>query len=188
MYNVPGDIRNGLKIEIENVPYVVTYFQFVKPGKGTAFTRMKMKSLQTGATLERTYRSGEKLAPADIREAKMQYLYDDDDSYHFMDTDDYSQLAIEKTVVGPQAAFLMEEMMVDVLFFHGQPMNIELPNFVELEVTYCEPAVRGNTSQGATKTAKVQTGAEVQVPLFIDQGEVLRIDTRTGEYCERVRK
>lgn len=187
MYNT-SDIRNGLKIEMDGQPYVITYFQFVKPGKGTAFTRTKMKSLTSGSVLERTFRTGEKLEPADVAEHEMQYLYNDGEQYHFMNTETFEQIGIQAGVLGDDADFLLEEAKVSVLFYKGRPVNIELPNFVELEVVYTEPAVKGNTSQGATKEAELVTGAKVQVPLFVDQGEILKIDTRTREYVERVGK
>lgn len=187
MYNT-SDIRNGLKIELDNQPFTVTYFQFVKPGKGTAFTRTKLKSLLTGNVIERTFRTGEKLAPADIAEHEMQYLYDDGEQFHFMNTESFEQIGIDAKVLGDDKHFLLEEAIVRVLFYKGNPVNIELPNFVELTVTYTEPAVRGNTAQGATKVAEMNTGAKVNVPLFIETGEVLRIDTRTGDYQERVKK
>jgi len=183
-----SDIRNGLKIELDGQPWAVTYFQFVKPGKGTAFTRTKLKSLLTGNVVERTFRTGESLAPADIEEREMQYLYDDGEGFVFMDLESFDQLPIEHKVLGDTARFLVEEMVCPVLFYKGNPVSAELPNFVELEVTYTEPAVRGNTAQGAKKMATVTTGAEVQVPLFLETGEVIKIDTRTGEYVERVKK
>ena len=183
-----SDIRNGLKIEFDGQPYVVTYFQFVKPGKGTAFTRTKLKSLTSGNVLDRTFRTGEKLQPADIEENEMQYLYPDGNMRVFMDTSSYEQVMIENPVLGDDAKWLVDEMMVRVLFWRGKPINIELPNFVELEITYCEPGVKGNTATGASKSAELSTGATVNVPLFVEQGETIKIDTRTGEYVERVRK
>lgn len=183
-----SDIRNGLKIELDNQPWTVTYFQFVKPGKGTAFTRTKLKGLLSGNTVERTFRTGEKLQPADVEERSMQYLYNDGEDYHFMNTETFEQVAISEKVLGKSTRFLLDEMITSVLFYKGNPVNIDLPNFVELEVTYTEPAVKGNTAQGATKTAELSTGATVNVPLFIETGEVLKIDTRDGSYVERVRK
>lgn len=183
-----SDIRNGLKIEVDGQPYVVTYFQFVKPGKGTAFTRTKLKGLLSGNVLDRTFRTGEKLAPADIEENEMQYLYPDGNMRVFMDTTSYEQVMIDNSVLGDDSRWLVDEMMVRVLFWRGKPINIELPNFVELEITYCEPGVKGNTATGATKTAELSTGATVNVPLFVEQGETIKIDTRTGDYVERVRK
>jgi elongation factor P len=187
MYDT-SDIRNGLKVEIDDQPYTVTYFQFVKPGKGTAFTRTKLKSLLSGNVLDRTFRSGERLAPADIEEHEMQYLYPEGTNRVFMNTESYEQVHIEDTVLGDDARWLVDEMMVHVLFWRGRPINIELPNFVELEITYCEPGIKGNTATGASKTAELSTGATVQVPLFVEQGEFIKIDTRTGDYVERVRK
>lgn len=182
-----SDIRNGLKIELDGQPYTVTYFQFVKPGKGTAFTRTKLKGLISGNTLDRTFRTGEKLAPADIEEREMQYLYDEGDSRVFMDTDNYDQVTIANTVLGDDGKWLQDEMMVNVLFWRGNPINIDLPNFVEIQIEYCEPGVRGNTAQGASKVAELVGGATVNVPLFVEQGETIKIDTRTGDYVERVR-
>ena len=183
-----SDIKKGLKIEINGAPWTVTEFLFVKPGKGCAFTRTKLKNLVTGATLDRTYKTGEKLAAADVEEKEMQYLYNDGEDFHFMDTETFEQVAIPKKTLGKATDFLVEEMNTLVLFFKGNPVNIELPNFVELQIEYCEPGVRGNTAQGASKPATLTTGATVNVPLFIENGEWLKIDTRTGEYSERVKK
>ncbi|MFK7927437.1 MAG: elongation factor P [Myxococcota bacterium] len=183
-----SDIRNGLKVEVDGQPYTVTYFQFVKPGKGTAFTRTKLKGLISGNTLDRTFRTGEKLPPADIEEKEMQYLYDEGDTRVFMDTESYDQITIANKVLGNDAKWLQDEMMVNVLFWRGNPINIDLPNFVEIEIEYCEPGVRGNTAQGASKVAELMGGATVNVPLFVEQGETIKIDTRTGAYVERVRK
>lgn len=187
MYNT-SDIKNGLKVELDGYPWIVTYFQFVKPGKGTAFTRTKLKNLLTGNTVERTFRTGEQLEPADVTEDEMQYLFNDGEYYQFMNTESFEQVGISAKTLGDDSRWLLDQMMVMVMFYKGNPVSISLPNFVELEVTYTEPAVKGNTSQGALKGATLSTGAEVMVPLFIEQGETLRIDTRTGEYVERVRK
>ena len=184
MYNT-SDIKNGLKVEMDGYPWVVVYFQFVKPGKGTAFTRTKFKNLITGNVVERNIRTGEQLEPADIAQDEMQYLYNDGELYTFMNTETYEQVAIRKEILADSVNWLLDNMNVQVLFYKGQPVNIELPNFVELEVRYTEPATKGNTAQGATKTAELSTGATVQVPLFINQGDVLRIDTRDGKYVER---
>ncbi|MCB9666482.1 MAG: elongation factor P [Alphaproteobacteria bacterium] len=187
MYNT-SDIRNGLKVEIDGAPFTVTYFQFVKPGKGTAFTRTKLKNLLTGNTIERTFRTGEKLPPADVAEHEMQYMYTDANGSHFMNTESYEQVAIQSDVIGDDSVYLLEGMNVNVLFYKGNPVNIDLPYFVELEVTYTEPAVKGNTSQGALKEAETVTGARVMVPLFVETGDVLKVDTRTREYVERVNR
>lgn len=182
------DIRKGLKIEMDGAPWVVTDFQFVKPGKGQAFTRTKLKNLITGNVLERTFKTGETLEPAQVEEHDMQYLYNDGEAFHVMNTETYDQLAIPANVVGDQSQFLVEEMVVKVLFYKNLPVSLELPNFVELEITYTEPGQKGNTAQGATKQATLSTGATVNVPLFIEQGEWVKVDTRTGEYVERVKR
>lgn len=182
------DIRKGLKIEMDGAPWVVTDFQFVKPGKGQAFTRTKLKNLITGNVLDRTFKTGETLEPAQVEEHDMQYLYSDGEAFHVMNTETYDQIAISASVVGDQARWLVEEMIVKVLFYKGLPVSLELPNFVELEITYTEPGIKGNTAQGATKQATLSTGATVNVPLFVEQGEWVRIDTRTGEYVERVKR
>ncbi len=181
-----SDIRKGLKIELDGQPFVITYFQFVKPGKGCAFTRTKCKNLITGAVLDRTYKTGETLQPADVESSTMQYLYGDGEFFHFMDLETYAQTAIPTAVIGDQAKWLLEEAECEVLSFKGRPVIVELPNFVELEIVYCEPGVRGNTATGATKTAELSTGASVNVPLFVEQGTWIKVDTRTGEYVERV--
>ena len=187
MYSV-SDIKKGLKVEIDGKPYNVVYFQFVKPGKGQAFTRTKLKNLLNGSVLERTFKIVEKLKPADVSSATMQYLYNDGEAFHFMNTETFDQIAIETDTIGDDAKWLVEEMEVEVLFWGGNPVNIDLPNFVELQITYCEPGARGNTAQGATKSATLSTGATIKgVPLFVNVGDVLKIDTRTGEYVSRVR-
>ncbi|MFT7521727.1 MAG: elongation factor P [Kiritimatiellia bacterium] len=182
-----SEIKNGLKIEMDDHPYTVTYFQFVKPGKGTAFTRTKLKSLLNGNVLDRTFRTGEKLVEADIEEKSMQYLYDDGTGKVFMDNEDYDQITIETKVLGDTAKWLVEEMSCNVLFWRGSPINVDLPNFVVMEIVYCEPGVKGNTATGAVKSAELTSGATVNVPLFVEQGENIKIDTRTGSYVERVR-
>lgn len=187
MYQIT-DIRKGLKVEIDNAPYLVVDFQFVKPGKGQAFTRTRLKNLITGNVLERTFKINESLEPADVHQAKMQFLYKDADGYNFMNMENYEQISISESGVGDAAQWLIEQMECDVLFYKDRPIAIDLPYFVELEITYCEPGAKGNTATGASKLATVSTGAQVNVPLFIDQGEWIRIDTRTGEYVERVKK
>jgi elongation factor P len=187
MYQI-SEIRKGLKVEIDGNPYVVNEFQFVKPGKGQAFTRTKLKNLLTGAVLERTFKINESLAPADVHSAKMQFMYMDGDGFNFMNLESFDQISISKEAVGDTGNWLVEQMEVEVMFFKDRPVNIDLPNFVELEITYCEPGIKGNTATGSTKLATLSTGATVSVPLFIEQGEWLKIDTRTGEYVERVKK
>lgn len=182
-----SDIRKGLKIQIDGEPYVVVDFQFVKPGKGNAFTRTRIKSLITGAVLDKTYKSGEKLEEASMEQREMQFLYKDDDGFHFMDQSSYEQYAIPAKIVEEEARFLKENLTVGVLLFDDRPVSIALPNFVELEVVETDPGVRGDTATGGKKPAKLETGAVINVPLFIERGETLKIDTRSGEYVERVK-
>ena len=182
-----SDFRNGLKIVIDGNPYIMTYFQFVKPGKGTAFTRTKLKHMISGAVLERTYRTGEKVEAADIEDHTMQFLYEDGEFHHFMNTDNFEQLAIPSDSIKEQAAYLTESLEVDVLFFNGRPISVQLPNFIVDEIEYCERGVRGNTATGATKPATLACGATVQVPLFVEQGETIKVDTRTNAYVARVK-
>lgn len=186
MYST-SDIRKGLKIEIDGDPYAVVDFQFVKPGKGNAFTRCKIKNMITGALLERTWRSGEKLIPAPMDERRMMYLYSDEDGYHFMDQESYEQLALSPDMVGGDANYLLENTEVNVLLFKARPVSLSLPNFVELEVVETDPGLKGDTVSGGRKSATMSTGAVIQVPLFIERGEKLKIDTRSGEYVERVK-
>jgi len=183
-----SDLRKGLKIVIDGTPYIVTDFQFSKPGKGQALYRCKLKNMMTGYTMDRTYRSGEKFEPANLDEVQMQFLYKDGDGFHFMDTQKYEQVALTEEQVGEAKNFLKENMEVTVLFFDSTPIDITLPIFVELQVTKSDPGVRGDTATGATKPATLETGYVIQVPLFIEEGDVLKIDTRTGEYVERVKR
>lgn len=183
-----SDIRKGLKIQIDGEPYVVVDFQFVKPGKGTAFTRTRIKSLLTGNVLDRTYRSGEKFEPANVEERQMQFLYKDGENFCFMDNTSYEQAYISEDLLGDDAKFMPDNLTVTVLTFNDKAIGVTLPTFVELEITEVEPGVRGDTATGATKLATLSTGAQINVPLFINQGDWLRIDTRTGEYVERVKK
>ena len=183
-----SQFRNGLKIELDGNPFVITYFQHVKPGKGGAFVRTKVKNLLNGKVLERTFRSGEKCEEPDIEENKLQYLYHDGTDLVFMDTNTYDQIPISSDVIGDAEQLLQENAEVEVLFWRGKPVNIELPAFVEAAVTKSDPGLKGDTSSGATKPATLETGATIQVPLFIKEGDVLRVDTRTREYVERVNK
>ncbi len=182
-----SDVRNGLKVELDGDPYQMVYFQFVKPGKGTAFTRTKLKNLITGNVIERTFRSGETVGQADVEESPMQFMYQDGDLYHFMDMESYEQVGIHSDLIGSDADYFTDNLEVHVLKFKDRPVNIELPNFVEDEITYCEPGVKGNTAQGATKPATLACGKTVNVPLFIEQGERIRVDTRTHSYVSRVK-
>ena len=183
-----SDIRKGLKVEIDGAPWNVVEFQFVKPGKGCAFTRTRLKNLITGSTLERTFKTGETLVPADVEEFSMQYLYDGGEGGHFMNMESFDQIEISYDVLGDAKKFLVEEMTCQVLFYKGLPVGVLLQNFVELEITYCEPGVKGNTAQGGSKPATLSTGATVNVPLFIENGTWIKVDTRTGAYAERVKR
>ena len=179
-----AEFRKGLKIELDGQPYNIVDFQHVKPGKGGAFVRTKLKHLRLGRVVDRTFRAGEKVGLVDYEQRSMQYLYKDD-NFHFMNLDTYEQIALAPDVVGEAANWLKETMEVDVFIINGEPAGVDVPNFVELEVVRTDPGVRGDTASGGSKPATLETGAVVQVPLFIDQGEILRIDTRTGAYIER---
>jgi len=181
-----SQFRNGIKIEIDGNPFVMTFFQHVKPGKGGAFVRTKLKNLKTGRNVEKTFRSGEKVEEADIEERKMQYLYQDGENLVFMDTESYDQIPLSAEQVGDDRKFLKENTDVEVVFYKGAAINVELPAFIQVEITQCDPGVKGDTASGATKPATLETGAVVQVPLFVKEGETVRVDTRTGEYVERV--
>ena len=181
-----SDIRKGLRFEMDGDPYIVLEFQFVKPGKGTAFTRTKIRNLISGAVLDHTYKSGEKIKPADTEDREMQFLYSDGD-FHFMDNNNYEQVSLESSVVGEAVNYLTENMMIEVSFFKGRSIGLSLPNFVVLEVIETAPGEKGNTVTGASKPAVVSTGYSVNVPLFVNEGDQLRVDTRTGEYVERVK-
>ena len=185
MYDT-SDIRKGLKVLLDGNPFTVVEFQFIKPGKGAAFTRTKVKNLLTGAVLERNFRSGEKFEPANVETKTMQYLYKDADSFVFMDTTSYDQVNIPDSTIGDQSAYMPENINVEVLFFNGRAVGVSLPNFIEQAITETEPGFRGDTATGSTKPAKISTGATINVPLFISVGDVIKIDTRTGEYLERV--
>jgi elongation factor P len=183
-----SQFRNGLKLELDGQPFVITFFQHVKPGKGGAFVRTKLKNLLNGKVVDRTFRSGERAEEADIQEKGMQYLYRDGDGLIFMDTESYEQIPIGGDVLGGAVDYLMENMEVEVLFWRGKPVNISLPNYIEARVTQSDPGLKGDTSSGATKPATIETGATLNVPLFISEGDLIRVDTRTGEYSERVSK
>ncbi|MBP3873860.1 MAG: elongation factor P [Lachnospiraceae bacterium] len=181
-----GDFRNGLTLEIDGQVMQVLEFQHVKPGKGAAFVRTKMKNVIDGGVVEKTFRPTEKFPQARIDRVDMQYLYQDGDLYNFMNVETYDQIAIGTDIVGDNMKFVKENEMCKVLSYNGSVFAIEAPLFVELEVTETEPGVKGNTATGATKPAIVETGAQVMVPLFVNTGDKLKIDTRTGEYLSRV--
>lgn len=179
-----GDFRNGLTIEFEGNVYQVIEFQHVKPGKGAAFVRTKLKNIKSGGVVEKTFRPTEKCPQAHIERADMQYLYSDD-MYHFMNVETYDQIDMTADQVGDSLKFVKENEMVKMLSHGGEVFAIEPPLFVELEVTETEPGIKGNTATGATKPAIVETGAKIMVPLFVNQGDKIKIDTRTGEYTSR---
>lgn len=181
-----SDLRKNLKLQIDGAPWVVTQFQFVKPGKGQGLYKCKLKNLITGAVVDRTWRSGEKLTPADVESRSMEYLFADDESFTFMDSETYEQVAIQRDLIGDDANFLMDNLKCDVLFYKGRAVGVTLPSHVVMEVVEAEPGVKGDSATGTTKGATVQTGYKIQVPLFIKVGEKLKIDTRTGAYVERV--
>ncbi|MDE6021407.1 MAG: elongation factor P [Ruminococcus sp.] len=180
-----GDFRNGVTFEMDGNVVQVIEFQHVKPGKGAAFVRTKYKNVITGAVVERSFNPTDKYPTAYIERKDMQYLYSEDDLYYFMDMETYEQLPIDKSKLGASFAFVKENTEVKVLSYKGNVFGVEPPFFVELEVTETDPGFKGDTATNATKPAKLETGAEIKVPLFIDQGDVIRIDTRTGEYMER---
>ncbi len=185
MYDT-SDIKKNLKIKLDGVPFSVVDFQFVKPGKGNAFTRTKLRNMYTGAVIDRTFRSNEKLEPADMDERQMQFLFKEGDSYVFMDTSSYDQLNLSEEQLGENKWYLIDNTMVEVLFFNEKPIGVTPPTFVIMKVLRTEPGFKGDTSGGAMKPATMETGLQVTVPLFINEGETLKIDTRTGEYAERV--
>ncbi|WP_167956656.1 elongation factor P [Anaerosporobacter faecicola] len=181
-----GDFRNGLTIELDNGIYQVIEFQHVKPGKGAAFVRTKLKNIKNGGVVERTFRPTEKCPQAHIERKDMQYLYSDGDLYHFMDVETFDQIGMNEDQVGDSLKFVKENDMVKMCSHNGDVFAIEPPLFVELEITETEPGVKGDTATGATKPATVETGATIYVPLFVNQGDKISIDTRTGEYLKRV--
>jgi len=182
------DIRKGLKLQIDGVPFAVVEHQFVKPGKGQAFTRARIRNLQTGAVIERTWKSGESVEIADVDTRKMTYSWDEGDSLVFMETSTGEQLHVMKDKVGDETRFLSEGLDVEVMTFNGNAIGIELPPSVVLQIVESEPGIKGDTASGATKPAKLSTGATVNVPLFIKEGEWVKVDTRTGDYLERVNR
>jgi elongation factor P len=182
------DIRKGLKIQIDGVPFHVVEHQFVKPGKGQSFTRCRIRNLVNGNVVERTWKSGESVELADVETRKLNYSWDEGDSLVFMETSTGEQLHVMKDKVGDETRFLSEGLDVEVMTFNGNAIGIELPPSVVLQITESEPGIKGDTASGATKPAKLSTGAVVNVPLFIKEGEWVKVDTRTGDYLERVNK
>ncbi len=182
-----SDFRNGTRLELDGEPYYIVEFQHVKPGKGGAFVRTKLKNYRTGNVLDRTFRSGERFDEPNLEEREMQFLYATGESYTFMDNESFEQFTYEKKQLGENADLLKEDMTAKILIYHHEPIAVELPIFIELKVVDADPGVRGDTASGGTKPAKVETGATIKVPLYLEVGEVIKIDTRTRQYVERVR-
>ncbi len=182
-----SDLRKGLKVEIDGAPYVITDFSFVKPGKGQAIYNCKLKNMVDGSTLSRAYRSNDKLAKPELSNRKFQYSYADGGDYVFMD-DKYEQVTLSAAILGDSRYFLVEDTEVEVLYYRGQAMEVTLPTFVEKVIVDTEPGARGDTATNVLKPAKIEGGYELQVPIFINQGDTVRIDTRTGQYSDRVSK
>ncbi len=180
-----AEFKKGLKIQFDGEPYSIVDFQHVKPGKGGAFVRTKLKHMRLGRVIDNTFRAGEKVELVDFDEKRMQYLYHDD-RYHFMDLDTYDQISLSAEEVGDARDFLKENIEVEILFINDSPVTVELPNFIELQIVKTDPGIRGDTASGGSKPATLETGAVVQVPLFLNEGDVVKVDTRSGEYLGRV--
>lgn len=185
-YNT-SDLRSGYKVEVEGEPYTVVANEFVKPGKGQPFNRIKLKHLKTGRVVEKTFKSGEKVDVADVEETKMRMLYKESDGVVFMDDNTFDQVTLPLSLIGDKEQWLKDETLYDVVFYKGQPIDINPPTFMEMTIVDAPPGVRGDTSSGRVlKPAITETGAKIQVPIFIEQGEKIKVDTRTGEYVSRV--
>ncbi len=180
-----AEFKKGLKIEFDGEPYSIVDFQHVKPGKGGAFVRTKLKHMRLGRVIDNTFRAGEKVDLVDFEEKRMQYLYRDD-RYNFMDLETYDQISLSAEEVGDARDFLKENTEVEILFIDGSPASVELPNFIELQIVKTDPGIRGDTASGGSKPATLETGAVIQVPLFLNEGDVVKVDTRSGDYLGRV--
>ena len=183
-----GDFRNGVTFEMDGQVMQIIEFQHVKPGKGAAFVRTKLRNVISGSVVERTFNPTDKFPPAYVERKDMEYLYNDGELYYFMDVESYEQIPLNADLLGDEFKFIKENTICKILSYKGNVFGVEVPNFVELEVTDTEPGFRGDTATNVTKPATLETGAEIKVPLFIDRGEIIRIDTRTGEYLARVNK
>ena len=181
-----NDVRPGMALQLDDGLFSIVEYQHVKPGKGKAFVRMKLKKLETGQVLDRTFRADENVQQAVIDRSDHQYLYSDDLGYHFMNLSDYGQLAISPDDVGEASDYLVDGLTVSLSMFQGTPIGVDMPPSVEMEVTYAEPGAKGDTRTGATKTVTLETGIDIQVPLFVEQGDMVKVDTRTGAYQTRV--
>ncbi|MCK5902844.1 MAG: elongation factor P [Cocleimonas sp.] len=185
-YNT-SEFRSGLKFILDNDPYTIVENEFVKPGKGQAFNRVKIRNLKTGRVIDKTWKSGESVEAADVMEIEMEYLYDDGEFWHFMEPTSFEQHAADKNAMMDVLKWLKPQEVYQVTLWNGTPLNITPPNFVTLKITACDPGIQGNTAQGATKPAVVETGAAIKVPLFVEEGETVKIDTRTGDYLSRAK-
>lgn len=181
-----SEFKSGLKILLDGDPQSIVENEFVKPGKGQAFSRVRLRNLRTGRVLEKTFKSGETVEAADVMDIDMQYLYNDGEFWHFMVPDTFEQYAVTRPTLGDSAYYLKEQDTVTVTLWNGEPLQVAPPNFVELKITQCDPGLRGDTAQGGTKPATLETGAVVKVPLFVEEGETVKVDTRSGEYVSRV--
>lgn len=182
-----GDLKRGLKIQIDGEPHIIVDFSFVKPGKGQALYKCKLRNLITGSQFDRTYRSGDRFHPANLEEEEMEFLYQEGDQYCFMNTSTYEQIYMDETLIGDAKNYLTNNLVVNILFFETRPIDINVPIFVDLKVIKADPGIKGDTATGATKPVTLETGYEINVPLFIEEGEILRLDTRTGQYTSRVK-
>jgi len=187
MYSA-SDLKKGLRIKIDNEPYIVTEFNFVKPGKGQALYRSILRNMITGAQFERTFRSVDTFESADLQEKKMQYLYKEENKYCFMDNESYEQVFLTEDKIGEAKNYLIDNLEAEILFFEDKPLEISLPNFVDLVVIKAEPWAKGDSVSGKMKPVTLQTGYQIQVPPFIEEGEKIRVDTRSGEYLTRVKE
>jgi len=181
-----SEFRSGLKILLDGDPQTIVENEFVKPGKGQAFNRVRVRNLRTGRVLEKTFKSGESVEAADVMDTEMQYLYTDGEFWHFMVADTFEQYAVGETALGGSAQWLKEQDICIVTLWNGEPLTVTPPNFVVMKIVQCDPGVRGDTAQGGTKPATLETGAVVKVPLFVEEGETVKVDTRSGDYVSRV--
>jgi len=186
-YNT-SEFKSGLKFIMDNDPYTIVENEFVKPGKGQAFSRVKIRNLKTGRVIDKTFKSGDKVEAADVMEVDMEYLYEDGEFWHFMEPTSFDQHAAGEAAIEDVKHWLKAQETYIVTLWNGAPLSVTPPNFVDLQITKCDPGVQGNTTQGATKPAIVETGAQIKVPLFVEEGEIVKIDTRTGEYLSRVKE
>jgi elongation factor P len=183
-----NEIKNGLTVLVDGDIYMIIDFQHVKPGKGAAFVRIKLRNLKNSNVLEKTFRGDEKIEEAYIEERKLQYTYNSSDIYHFMDQENYEEISITKEAIGDKVKFLKDNLEVVAYYYKDQVVNVTLPNFIEVKIIHTEPGIKGDTAKSGTKPATIDTGANVQVPLFVDSGDVIKVDTRTGSYVERVNR